>query len=113
MFWLLEAVDFWEAILPDGCTPWAIAFPCWAAAGIPTFLKKLSRYKADLRDSKAVSQACRQQDSVFHVGAISEILGNEKDFYLTNVKGTQHVIEGCLEHGVQKLVFTSSFSVIL
>ncbi len=68
--------------------------------------------QADLRNPKAVSEACREQDSVFHAGALPGIWGTKRDFYQTNVDGTRHVIEGCLEHGVRKLVFTSSPSVI-
>ncbi|MDH5457478.1 MAG: NAD-dependent epimerase/dehydratase family protein, partial [Nitrospinota bacterium] len=70
------------------------------------------QHQADLRDSRAVSEACREQNSVFHAGALPGVWGAKKDFYQTNVYGTRHVIEGCLEHGVRKLVFTSSPSVI-
>jgi nucleoside-diphosphate-sugar epimerase len=70
------------------------------------------QHQADLRDSNAVSEACRDQDSVFHAGALPGVWGTHSDFYQTNVDGTHHVIQGCLEHGVRKLVFTSSPSVI-
>lgn len=70
------------------------------------------QHQADLRDSRAVSEACREQNSVFHAGALPGVWAAKKDFYQTNVYGTRHVIEGCLEHGVRKLVFTSSPSVI-
>ena len=78
----------------------------------PDLPENIIQLQVDLRDPKSVSNACREQDSVFHVGALSEIWGTKKDFYQTNVDGTRHVIDGCLEHGVQKLVFTSSPSVI-
>ena len=74
--------------------------------------EEIIQVQADLRDSKAVSEACRQQDSVFHAGALPGIWGNQRDFYQTNVDGTCHVIAGCLEHSVRKLVFTSSPSVV-
>jgi nucleoside-diphosphate-sugar epimerase len=70
------------------------------------------QHQVDLRDSRAVSEACREQDSVFHAGALPGVWGAKKDFYQTNVYGTRHVIEGCLEREVRKLVFTSSPSVI-
>ncbi|MDH5790522.1 MAG: NAD(P)-dependent oxidoreductase, partial [Nitrospinota bacterium] len=57
------------------------------------------QHQADLRDSRAVSEACREQNSVFHAGALPGVWGAKKDFYQTNVYGTRHVIEGCLEHG--------------
>ncbi len=78
----------------------------------PDLPQNIIQVQADLRDPKAVSQACRQQDSVFHAAALPGIWGTKKDFFQTNVDGTRHVIEGCLEHGVRKLVFTSSPSVI-
>ena len=78
-------------------------------SGLPPGINAI---QADLRDSEAVSRACRGQDSVFHAGALTGIWGRKEDFYRINVEGTLHVIEGCLEHGVRKLVFTSSPSVI-
>lgn len=66
---------------------------------------------ADLRDREAIVEACRGIDVVFHVGAIAGIGGRWKRYYETNVLGTQHVVEGCLTHGVGRLVFTSSPSV--
>ena len=78
----------------------------------PSLPENIIQLQADLRDPKAVSEACREQDSVFHAGALPGIWGTKRDFYQTNVDGTRHVIEGCLEHGVRKLVFTSSPSVI-
>lgn len=78
----------------------------------PNLPSNIIQHQADLRDPKAVSDACREQDSVFHAGALPGVWGSQKDFYRINVDGTRHVIEGCLEHGVRKLVFTSSPSVI-
>jgi nucleoside-diphosphate-sugar epimerase len=78
----------------------------------PSLPEGIIQHQADLRDPKAVSDACRGQDSVFHAGALPGVWGTKKDFYQTNVDGTRHVIDGCLEHGVRKLVFTSSPSVI-
>jgi nucleoside-diphosphate-sugar epimerase len=78
----------------------------------PELPEDIIQLQVDLRDSKAVSNACREQDSVFHAGALPGIWGRRKDFYQTNVEGTRHVIKGCLEHGIQKLIFTSSPSVI-
>jgi nucleoside-diphosphate-sugar epimerase len=78
----------------------------------PNLPEVIIQHQADLRDSKAVSEACREQDSVFHAGALPGVWGTQSDFYETNVNGTRHVIQGCLEHGVRKLIFTSSPSVI-
>ena len=78
----------------------------------PNLPPKIIQLQADLCDPKAISKACQGQDSVFHAGALPGIWGTKKDFYQTNVDGTRHVIDGCLQHGVQKLVFTSSPSVV-
>lgn len=78
----------------------------------PNLPENIVQLQVDLREPKAVSEACREQDSVFHAGALPGIWGTRKDFYQTNVEGTRHVIQGCLKHGVQKLVFTSSPSVV-
>jgi len=48
---------------------------------------------------------------VFHIGGIAGMAGPWKQFHETNVLGTQHVVEGCKEHGVGRLVYTSSPSV--
>jgi 2-alkyl-3-oxoalkanoate reductase len=66
---------------------------------------------ADLRDRRAVIEACRDVDVVFHVAGIAGMGGRWKDYYETNVLGTRNVVEGCLTHGVGRLVFTSSPSV--
>ena len=78
----------------------------------PNLPENIIQLQVDLRDSKAVSNACKEQDSVFHAGALPGIWGKREDFYQTNVDGTHHVIKGCLEHGVRKLIFTSSPSVV-
>ena len=68
--------------------------------------------RADLRDRDAVLAACRGIDTVFHVGGVAGMVGPWKLFYETNTLGTRHVVEGCLTHGVERLVYTSSPSVI-
>jgi nucleoside-diphosphate-sugar epimerase len=67
--------------------------------------------RADLRDRPAVMAACRDMDVVFHVGGIAGMSEAWKRYYDVNTLGTRHIIEGCLVHGVGRLVFTSSPSV--
>ena len=66
---------------------------------------------ADLRDRQAVVDACRGVDVVFHAGGIAGMGGPWKRYFEANVLGTRNVVEGCLEHGVGRLVYTSSPSV--
>ena len=66
----------------------------------------------DLRDRAAVIAACAGQDLVHHVGALSTAWGRWTDFYQSNVEGTRAVVDGCLHHGVGRLIYVSSPSVI-
>lgn len=66
----------------------------------------------DLQDTSAVIAACEGMDIVFHAAALPGIWGPWKLFHGVNTLGTQNVIEGCRRHGVGRLVFTSSPSVV-
>jgi nucleoside-diphosphate-sugar epimerase len=68
--------------------------------------------RADLRDRTAVTEACQGAEVVFHVGALSAPWGERAEFYETNVGGTQSVVYGCRVHGVRRLVYVSSPSVV-
>ena len=68
--------------------------------------------RGDLADAAAVSSACADRDTVFHVGAKVGLWGAYEDYFATNVTGTRNVLRACAEHGVRKLVFTSSPSVV-
>lgn len=68
--------------------------------------------RGDIRDEKAVREACRGVDTVFHVAALPGIQCQWLPFYETNTLGTQYVLRGCLEHEVPRLVYTSSPSVV-
>jgi len=68
--------------------------------------------RGDLADREAVLAACRGRDGVVHVGARAGPGLYRPDFVAANVEGTQHVIDGCRNHGVPVLVHTSSPSVV-
>ena len=67
--------------------------------------------RGHLQDAKAVEAACSGRDVVYHTAAIAGIWGTWKDFYSINTAGTQHVLAGCRQQGVGKLIYTSSPSV--
>ena len=67
--------------------------------------------RGDVRDRRATVEACRGVDLVFHTAAVAGIGVDWNHYYQINTLGTQHVVEGCLEHRVPRLVFTSSPSV--
>ncbi len=66
----------------------------------------------DLADAEAVRAACRGMDTVFHVGAKVGVWGPYQSYYRPNVGGTQAIIDGCRAHGVRRLVYTSTLSVV-
>lgn len=68
--------------------------------------------RADLADQEKVFLACKDQEIVFHVGAKAGYWGRYADYYQTNVIGTQNVLEACFKHQIQKLIYTSSPSVV-
>lgn len=80
-------------------------YPQHAKARIPAI-------QADLRDAAAIVKACEGMDVVFHVGAFVGIWGRRRVFWDINVNGTKNVLAGCRAHGVRKLVYTSSASVV-
>jgi len=80
-------------------------YPALADLGVELF-------RGELNDQQAVSNAVKGCDIVFHVAAKAGVWGDFEDYFQTNVVGTENVIAACREHGVQKLVYTSSPSVV-
>ncbi len=72
----------------------------------------VEQIQGDIVDKTAVEQACKGVKLVFHAAAKPGVWGNYADYYRTNVAGTQHVIDACKKHGVLRLVYTSSPSVV-
>lgn len=68
--------------------------------------------RGDIRDAAATASACKGMDAVFHVAAVPGIWGRWKHFYEINTQGTKHVIDGCRQHGIGRLIYTSSPSVV-
>jgi nucleoside-diphosphate-sugar epimerase len=66
----------------------------------------------DLADPRAVEQAVDGCDIVFHAAAKAGAWGPYHAYYKANVLGTRHIIEACRNSGIQRLVYTSSPSVI-
>ncbi len=68
-------------------------------------------HRVDLADTPGVSRAMQGCDTVFHVAARAGVWGPRQAFEDANVRGTENVLAGCRDNGVQRLVFTSSPSV--
>jgi 2-alkyl-3-oxoalkanoate reductase len=80
------------------------SYPALDALGVETI-------QGDVRDREKVLAACRGMEAVFHVAAVAGMGGPWKHYYEINTLGTRHVLAGCREHGVGRLVYTSSPSV--
>jgi NAD dependent epimerase/dehydratase len=68
----------------------------------------------DLRDSNAVSGACRDVDIVYHLGALVGIpysYVHPRETVETNVTGTLNVLLAARDQGVKRLVHTSTSEV--
>ena len=72
----------------------------------------VTQHRGSLADTAAIAAAIQGSDVVFHVAAKPGIWGDYREYHQTNVLGTQSVIAACRQQGVQKLVYTSSPSVV-
>jgi len=68
--------------------------------------------RGDLADAAAVADAIAGCDVVFHVAAKAGVWGPADEYVRANVVGTRNVLAACRQHGVSRLVFTSSPSVV-
>jgi nucleoside-diphosphate-sugar epimerase len=82
-----------------------LGYPALKALGVEQF-------EGDVADPEAVGRAVAGCDIVFHVAAKAGIWGSRQDFIRTNVHGTETVLDACRQHGVGRLVYTSSPSVV-
>lgn len=79
----------------------------------PTLAARGVRFvNASLDDTAAVSSACAGHATVFHTAAKVGVWGRYDDFFRTNVLGTRAILAGCRAHGVARLVYTSTPSVV-
>ena len=72
----------------------------------------VTHFRGDLSEYAVLKQAMLGCEAVFHIAAKTGFWGKYEEYYLTNVTGTENVLEACRELGVRNLVFTSSPSVI-
>jgi 2-alkyl-3-oxoalkanoate reductase len=68
--------------------------------------------RGDLTDSAAVLKACNGMDIVFHVAAKAGVWGSYKEYFSTNVLGTENIIHACREKNIKWLIYTSSASAV-
>jgi len=77
-------------------------------------LKKLGVdiIRGDISDRDTVINAAEGCDVIFHVAARAGVWGDYEDYYQCNVTGTKNIIDACQAHNIQKLIYTSSPSVV-
>lgn len=80
-------------------------YPELTALGVETV-------QGDLRDPGAVHAATAGCEVVFHIGAKAGIGGRRRQYAETNIDGTANVLAACRAHGIQRLVHTSTPSVV-
>jgi predicted dehydrogenase/nucleoside-diphosphate-sugar epimerase len=66
--------------------------------------------RGDLGDPEAVERAVEGVELVYHVGA--GMRGGTEAFESGTVWGTKNIIAACLRHGIRRLVYVSSLSVL-
>lgn len=65
--------------------------------------------RLDVTDAAAVSNAVAGHDAVVHLASVVDPDGMGRDAaYRVDVDGSRHVIAACVEHGVRRLVVSSS-----
>jgi nucleoside-diphosphate-sugar epimerase len=72
----------------------------------------VTQHPGDIADRIAVSRAAAGCDIVFHVAAKAGVGGRYADYHRANVTGTANVLTACRHHGISRLVYTSSPSVV-
>ncbi len=72
----------------------------------------VEQVQGDLADAEAVTKACERAEVVFHVAAKPGVWGSYDSFWRPNVIGTENIIATCRSCGVQRLIYTSSPSVV-
>jgi len=69
--------------------------------------------RGDVADANDVERAVVGAQSIFHVASRVGYWGDYTEYERTNVGGTTHLIEAARRHGVRRLVYTSTPSVVI
>lgn len=67
--------------------------------------------QGDLADRHAVIRAAEGCEAIFHNAAKAGAWGDYDSYHRPNVMGTGNVLAACREHGIERLVYTSTPSV--
>src|SRR5438046_2633498 len=73
---------------------------------------KIEQRIGDVSNLDSVLAASKDVDAIVHSAGKVGAWGKLEDYYEANVRGTDNVLAACDVHGIRKLVFTSSPSVV-
>ncbi|XP_054471234.1 hydroxy-delta-5-steroid dehydrogenase, 3 beta- and steroid delta-isomerase 1 [Anoplopoma fimbria] len=75
---------------------------------------KLSIFEGDIRDSEFLRKSCRGASIVFHIASIIDVKDavEYSEIYGVNVKGTQLLLEACIQENVASFIYTSTIEVM-
>ena len=68
--------------------------------------------RGDITDLRSLRLAARDCDAVIHTAAKAGVWGSREDYFRINVQGTRNIISVCRELKIQRLIYTSSPSVV-
>lgn len=68
--------------------------------------------RGDIADAAAVKNAARGCAAIVHTAAKAGVWGAREEYRRANVVGTGNVLAACRAHGVERLVYTSTPSVV-
>jgi 2-alkyl-3-oxoalkanoate reductase len=74
--------------------------------------QKVAQIQGDIADPQAVSRAVDGCQSIFHTAAKAGIWGTDREYDRTNVEGTHNVIAACRQFGAERIIYSSSPSVV-
>lgn len=77
------------------------------------FRDDVTYLELDINDRSRLQGACAGMDSIVHAASTVRTLpGSRATLIQTNVGGTRNVLDACRDHGITRLVYVSSASVV-
>ena len=96
-------------LLADSAQVRALARPSRRADELEAWGAEVIR--GDLSDPAAVERAVADAEVVYHAAAKLNPPGARAEFFEANVRGTERVLQACLQAGVGRVVYLSSLAV--